>query len=133
MTKNTGSRTSLSTPPALAVRLLDIRMALRDEFVADLAWVKEENADIMKVACMSNLESSVSLDCDIDFDNMDEDDNRGASPRRSTSRAVRTATTDRLGVTSPCADGRFRARASTWTEGLATGSRGLSSLTQQYL
>ena len=67
-------------PPALAVRLLDIRMALRDEFVADLAWVKEENADIMKVACMSNLESSASLDCDIDFDNMDEDDNFGGIP-----------------------------------------------------
>ena len=67
-------------PPALAVRLLDIRLALRDEFVADLAWVKEENADIMKVACMSNLESSVSLDCDIDFDTIDEDDNFGGIP-----------------------------------------------------
>jgi len=42
-------------PPALAVRLLDIRLALRDEYVADLSHVREENADIMKVACMKNL------------------------------------------------------------------------------
>ena len=42
--------------------------------------MKEENADIMKVACMSNLESSVSLDCDIDFDTIDEDDNFGGIP-----------------------------------------------------
>lgn len=68
-------------PPALAVRLLDIRMALKDEYIADLAWVKEENADIMKVACMSNLESSVSLDCDIDFDDIDEDGNYGGIPQ----------------------------------------------------
>ena len=68
-------------PPALAVRLLDIRMALKDEYIADLAWVKEENANIMKVACMSNLESSVSLDCDIDFDDIDEDGNYGGIPQ----------------------------------------------------
>ena len=46
-------------PPALAVRLLDIRLALHDEFVADLSHVREENADIMKVACLSNLEGSM--------------------------------------------------------------------------
>ena len=41
-----------------------------------------------------------------------------ASHRRSSSRAARTrATMDRRGATSPCADGRFRARAWTWTEG----------------
>jgi hypothetical protein len=54
-------------PPALAVRLLDIRLALHDEFVADLAHGREENADIMKVACMSNLENAVKLDCDVVF------------------------------------------------------------------
>jgi hypothetical protein len=40
---------------------------MHDEFVADLAHVREENADIMKVACMSNLENAVKLDCDVVF------------------------------------------------------------------
>jgi len=52
-------------PPALAVRLLDIRLALHDEFVADLSHVREENADIMKVACLSNLEGSMKMECDV--------------------------------------------------------------------
>jgi hypothetical protein len=42
-------------PPALAVRLLDIRLAIRDEYIADLSHVRDENADIMKVSCMRNL------------------------------------------------------------------------------
>jgi len=54
-------------PPALAVRLLDIRLALHDEFVADISHVREENADIMKVACMSNLEGSLKAECDVVF------------------------------------------------------------------
>ena len=54
-------------PPALAVRLLDIRLALHDEFVADLSHVREENADIMKVACLSNLEGSMKMECDVVF------------------------------------------------------------------
>jgi hypothetical protein len=55
-------------PPALAVRLLDIRLALHDEFVADLAHVREENGDVMKLACVSNLENSYAkLDCPVMF------------------------------------------------------------------
>ena len=60
-------------PPALAVRLLDIRGALHDELVADLAHVREENADIMKVACMSNLENAVKMDCDVVFSDEDQE------------------------------------------------------------
>ncbi|EEH53129.1 uncharacterized protein MICPUCDRAFT_48510 [Micromonas pusilla CCMP1545] len=66
-------------PPALAVRLLDIRLALRDEWIADLAHVREENADIMKVSCMTSLENSFCLDCDdVDFD---DDGGAGLGPQ----------------------------------------------------
>ena len=37
------------------MRLLDIRLAIRDEYIADLSHVRDENADIMKVSCMRNL------------------------------------------------------------------------------
>jgi len=60
-------------PPALAVRLLDIRAALHDELVADLSHVREENGDIMKLACMQNLENSIKLDCDVVFSDEDQE------------------------------------------------------------
>lgn len=51
------------------MRLLDIRLALRDEYIADLSHCREENADIMKVSCMKNLENSFASDvpCEVDY------------------------------------------------------------------
>lgn len=60
-------------PPALAVRLLDIRIALHDEMVADLSHVREENADIMKVSCLTNLENAAKLKCDVVFSDEDQE------------------------------------------------------------
>jgi|TARA_B100001142_G_scaffold203448_2_gene201879 hypothetical protein len=54
-------------------------LALRDEWIADLAHVREENADIMKVSCMTSLENSFCLDCDdVDFD---DDGGAGLGPQ----------------------------------------------------
>jgi len=56
-----------------------LRLALRDEWIADLAHVREENADIMKVSCMTSLENSFCLDCDdVDFD---DDGGAGLGPQ----------------------------------------------------
>ena len=45
----------------------------------DLAHVREENTDIMKVSCMTSLENSFCLDCDdVDFD---DDGGAGLGPQ----------------------------------------------------